>query len=121
MKTIWSCPDAFISRRHCAILVHASRGCELHDTASKNGTFLNEAKLAKPTRLKCGDKIRVCDRQFIFLIKGQPLPAAPSSQTLAAITQFSCISSPGADNAFVVKAARLHLAVISKPYSSRSA
>jgi hypothetical protein len=76
-------PDAFVSRRHCAILVHASRGCELHDTASKNGTFLNETKLAKPTRLKCGDKIRMCDRQFVFLIKGQPLPAASSSQTLA--------------------------------------
>jgi hypothetical protein len=75
--------DAFISRRHCAILVHASRGCELHDTASKNGTFLNEAKLAKPTRLKCGDKIRMCDRLFIFLIKGQPLPAASNSHTLA--------------------------------------
>jgi hypothetical protein len=76
-------PDAFISRRHCAILVHASRGCELHDTASKNGTFLNDAKLAKPTRLKCGDTIRVCERQFVFLIKGQPLPAASGSQTLA--------------------------------------
>src|SRR5262245_37035758 len=33
--------DAYISRRHCAILVHAGDGCELHDTASKNGTYLN--------------------------------------------------------------------------------
>jgi hypothetical protein len=76
-------PDAFVSRRHCAILVHASRGCELHDVASKNGTFLNGAKLGKPTRLKCGDKIRMCDRQFVFLIKGQPLPAGSNSHTLA--------------------------------------
>jgi hypothetical protein len=75
-------PDAFISRRHCAILVHATHGCELHDTASKNGTYLNETKLAKPTRLKCGDQIRVCDRQFIFLIKGQPLPPSSHSHTL---------------------------------------
>src|SRR4051794_23035871 len=29
--------DAYVSRRHCAVLVHAQRGCELHDTASKNG------------------------------------------------------------------------------------
>jgi hypothetical protein len=76
-------PDAFISRRHCAILIHVSRGCELHDTASKNGTFLNGAKLSGPTRLKSGDQIRVCDRQFIFVVKGQPPQAPSDSQTLA--------------------------------------
>jgi hypothetical protein len=37
--------DAYISRRHCAILVHLQNGCELHDTASKNGTFLNGTTL----------------------------------------------------------------------------
>jgi pSer/pThr/pTyr-binding forkhead associated (FHA) protein len=62
-------PDAFISRRHCAILVHAGRGCELHDTASKNGTFLNGAKLARPTPLKSGDEIRICERQFVFVTR----------------------------------------------------
>src|SRR5262249_45196709 len=36
--------DAYVSRRHCAILVHVQDGCELHDTASKNGTFLNGKK-----------------------------------------------------------------------------
>src|SRR5271154_6065275 len=43
--------DGFISRRHCAILLHARRGCELHDMASKNGTFLNGAKIDGPTPL----------------------------------------------------------------------
>jgi hypothetical protein len=61
--------DAFVSRRHCAILVHAGNGCELHDVASKNGTYLNGAKLAHPTRLRAGDEIRMCDRQFVFLTK----------------------------------------------------
>ena len=61
--------DAFVSRRHCAILVHASDGCELHDVASKNGTYVNGAKLARPTRLRAGDEIRMCDRQFVFLTK----------------------------------------------------
>src|SRR5215472_14241078 len=28
--------DAYASRRHCAILVHSDKTCELHDTASKN-------------------------------------------------------------------------------------
>jgi pSer/pThr/pTyr-binding forkhead associated (FHA) protein len=61
--------DCFISRRHCAILVHVQNGCELHDTASKNGTFLNEDKLAHPTPLKPGDVIRICDRRFVFVTK----------------------------------------------------
>jgi hypothetical protein len=61
--------DAFVSRRHCAILVHAGDGCEVHDVASKNGTFLNGAKLARPTRLRAGDEIRMCDHQFVFVTK----------------------------------------------------
>ena len=61
--------DCFISRRHCAILVHVQKGCELHDTASKIGTFLNGAKLAYPTTLKSGDTIRICDRQFVFVTR----------------------------------------------------
>jgi len=60
--------DEFISRRHCAIVVHLHEGrCELHDTASKNGTFLNGTKLATPTSLRPGDEIRVCDRRFVFV------------------------------------------------------
>jgi hypothetical protein len=59
--------DAYVSRRHCAILVHAGTGCELHDTASKNGTYLNGRKLSGPTRLNPGDEIRLCDQQFIFM------------------------------------------------------
>jgi hypothetical protein len=65
--------DAYVSRRHCAILVHAGDGCELHDTASKNGTYLNGRKLAGPTRLNPGDEIRMCDQQFIFMSRnGDP-------------------------------------------------
>jgi hypothetical protein len=61
--------DAYVSRRHCAVLVHAGDGCELHDTASKNGTFLNGKKIGGPTTLNPGDEIRMCDRQFVFLGK----------------------------------------------------
>ncbi|HZT79393.1 MAG TPA: FHA domain-containing protein [Gemmataceae bacterium] len=59
--------DPYVSRRHCAILVHAGDGCELHDTASKNGTYLNGRRLAAPTLLRPGDEIRMCDRSFVFL------------------------------------------------------
>jgi hypothetical protein len=59
----------YVSRRHCAILVHAGDGCELHDIASKNGTFVNGLRLSGPTHLASGDEIRMCDRQFIFMSK----------------------------------------------------
>jgi hypothetical protein len=76
-------PDSYVSRRHCAVLVHAGENCELHDTASKNGTYLNGRRIPGPTRLTSGDEIRMCDRQLVFLAKaGAPeLPA--HSPTLA--------------------------------------
>ena len=61
-------PDEYISRRHCVIVVHFHNGCcEVHDTASKNGTFLNGSKLGSPASLRSGDEIRVCDRRFVFV------------------------------------------------------
>lgn len=75
--------DAYVSRRHCAILVHAGDGCELHDVASKNGTFLNGSRLAGPTPLNAGDEIRMCDRQFVFLGKSDKpdVPGFAPTQT----------------------------------------
>jgi hypothetical protein len=71
--------DAFVSRRHCAILVHHSSVCELYDTASKNGTYLNGNKISGPTRLHTGDEIRMCDRNYIFVNKHDA--AAPAAIT----------------------------------------
>lgn len=62
-------PDPYLSRRHCAILIHTTNGCELHDVASKNGTFLNGRKIAGPTPIVSGDEIRICDRQLLFVRK----------------------------------------------------
>ena len=59
--------DGSVSRRHCAIVVHATHGCEVYDTASKNGTFVNGQRINGLTALKAGDKIRLCDRQFVFV------------------------------------------------------
>jgi pSer/pThr/pTyr-binding forkhead associated (FHA) protein len=63
--------DAFVSRRHCAILIHASNGSELHDVASKNGTFLNGSRLAGPAPIHSGDEIRMCDRQLVFVDRAE--------------------------------------------------
>jgi hypothetical protein len=60
-------PDAHASRRHCAIVVHSSRQCELHDLASKNGTFLNGVRIAGPTPLKPQDEISLGEFRVVFL------------------------------------------------------
>lgn len=74
-------PDAYVSRRHCAIVVHATNGCELHDVASKNGTFLNGCKINGPTRLNSGDEIRMCNRQLVFVKREDARPRTPEQPT----------------------------------------
>ena len=65
--------DECVSRRHCAIVIHRNGSCEIHDVASKNGTLVNGHKISGPTRLKPGDRITLCNRQLVFLIRdGQP-------------------------------------------------
>jgi hypothetical protein len=74
--------DPYVSRRHCAILIHTSDGCEVHDTASKNGTYVNGRRLSTPTRLTAGDEIRMCERQLIFMTKADADPKGINSPTL---------------------------------------
>jgi hypothetical protein len=60
--------ERHISRRHCVILVHTRGGCELHDTASMNGTRVNgRPVVCEPVRLASGDWIQVCRRPLLFL------------------------------------------------------
>ena len=63
--------DECVSRRHCAIVVHHDGSCDLHDIASKNGTLLNGAKIHGPTKLRPGDKIGLCAKQLVFLIRDE--------------------------------------------------
>jgi hypothetical protein len=58
--------DLYVSRRHCAVLMHHDTSCVLQDTASKNGTYVNGAKIAGPTALRPGDRIRICNREYVF-------------------------------------------------------
>jgi len=79
--------DLYVSRRHCAVLVHHDSSFVLHDTASKNGTFLNGTKIDGPTPLKAGDEIRICNRHFIFLTRKAapdgPVVPSPPTHTIA--------------------------------------
>lgn len=75
--------DAYASRRHCAILVHSTEMFELHDTASKNGTYLNGTRLSGPVLLKSGDEIRLSERQFLFLTRSREAEANSPQATLS--------------------------------------
>ena len=75
-------PDPYVSRRHCAILVHAAgTGCEVHDVASKNGTFVNGQKIDGPTLLHTGDEIRMCGKQLVFMTKDDAPEGPPHEAT----------------------------------------
>jgi hypothetical protein len=74
LNTIGRLPDndivlgrSTVSRRHCVILVHTRGACELHDTASRNGTFVNGQPLLRPIRLASGDQISVCHTMLLLV------------------------------------------------------
>jgi hypothetical protein len=56
-----------VSRRHCVLIVHVWGGCELYDTASRNGTFVNGRPLCPAIQLNVGDQIRVSRRLLTFV------------------------------------------------------
>jgi FHA domain-containing protein len=55
--------EIFISRRHCVVLVHATGGCEVYDTASRNGTRVNGNRLSR-VWLVPGDVLKLCGLRF---------------------------------------------------------
>jgi FHA domain len=56
-----------VSRRHCVLLVHVGKGCELHDTASRNGTYVNGQRLHQSIWLRSGDLIQLPKQQLFFV------------------------------------------------------
>ena len=74
--------EIYVSRRHCIIHVHARGDCELHDTASMNGTYLNGERVHLPVRLARGDQIRICNQLLILtgIENGEPAPDAALDQ-----------------------------------------
>jgi hypothetical protein len=58
-----------LSRRHCAIVVHATGGCEVHDTASRNHTFVNR-KVVDRAPLLPGDVLYLAGERFIVAWAG---------------------------------------------------
>lgn len=76
-------PKHSISRRHCVVLVHATGGCEVYDTASRNGTFLNGRRVGR-TEFVPGDVLALCDLRFALVWVGpggDVVPAAEAPET----------------------------------------
>ena len=49
-----------VSRRHAVIQAQVSDEYWLGDSGSRNGTYVNAKRIAKPTRLQHADVIRRC-------------------------------------------------------------
>lgn len=72
-----------VSRRHCVILVHATGGCEVFDTASRNGTWVNRRRVGRVPFLP-GDELILANHTFLVAWigpEGELLPLAYESET----------------------------------------
>lgn len=59
-------PDDKVSRRHAVIQAQQGEEFWLVDFGSRNGTFLNDKRIAQPTRLQHGDRLRIGSARFVF-------------------------------------------------------
>jgi adenylate cyclase len=51
--------DASVSRKHAIIDCQSSNDCYVTDAGSRNGTFINDVRIAARTRLHHGDRLRI--------------------------------------------------------------
>jgi len=58
--------DERVSRRHAVIQVQQQGEFWLVDFGSRNGTFLNDQRIAQPTRLNDGARVRIGRFEFVF-------------------------------------------------------
>jgi pSer/pThr/pTyr-binding forkhead associated (FHA) protein len=72
--------DTIVSRVHAELTVGASGGLVVRDAESRNGTFLNGERIARPLPVKLGDKIMLGQGGPVLLVEGlgtAPMKAVP--------------------------------------------
>jgi hypothetical protein len=69
-----------VSRRHCSVVVHATGGCEVHDTASRNGTWVNRSRVDRADLLP-GDVLGVSGQRFLLAWVGPGGEVFPPRET----------------------------------------
>jgi pSer/pThr/pTyr-binding forkhead associated (FHA) protein len=72
-----------ISRRHARIVVGGASAA-IEDLGSKNGTFVNGARVAGPVTLQHGDTVRLGNATVIFCAGGSERPTQSLSEEQAA-------------------------------------
>ncbi len=82
-----------ISRRHCVILVHASGGCELFDTASRNQVQVNRQTVTR-AELNPGDLLTLCDQRLLLAWAGPNGEQLPEAEPERASKQLSLNEVP---------------------------
>jgi len=60
-------PDRQVSRRH-ATISRQDDGCYVADEGSKNGTWLNGARVAVPTKLSDGDEVSIAAQFKLYFV-----------------------------------------------------
>lgn len=87
-------PDDHVSRRHAVIQAQQLGEFWLVDFGSRNGTYVNDKRIAHPTRLHHGAVVRVGRFQFVFRHPAAAQPDSPttmlSAQTLSDIKLERC-------------------------------
>ena len=63
--------DGSVSRKH-AMVNFRDDAYYVEDLDSRNGTFLNDSKLAGPAKLYDGAQVKICDVVFTFLTSDAP-------------------------------------------------
>jgi pSer/pThr/pTyr-binding forkhead associated (FHA) protein len=77
-----------ISRRHCVVLVHATGSCEVYDTVSRNGTWVNHREVRR-VFLFPGDLLALCDYKFVLEWVGPNGEVFPPREATDSLSQNS--------------------------------
>lgn len=70
-------PNTAVSRKH-AVITRANGRFLIDDLGSRNGTFVNQARVNGPTQLKNDDRVKICDFLFRFFDEFHP-PRPPGT------------------------------------------
>ncbi|MEW6269452.1 MAG: sigma 54-interacting transcriptional regulator [Thermodesulfobacteriota bacterium] len=89
--------DPRVSRRHALIRALPEGDYLLVDLGSSNGTYLNDKKLALPSVLRCGDRIRVGSTTLRFLAESSEAPDEAREDDEGPSTTFVEDAAPGLD------------------------
>ena len=67
-------PNSSVSRKH-AVLSWVDGKVRVEDLGSRNGTLINQNRIATPTILKSDDRVKICDFLFRYFDENAPLKA----------------------------------------------